>query len=212
MDDSTLAPPQSFRSRVNGGAASGRWSTDAIMTCVTGRIARPGRKRKPNGVRWRASEDRLAPDVDRSAGELPLDRVREGETTPGFRACPMRSTERLVRFLLHVSSGRVFDRLISGMAGPRRSGNDTAGVTFHPGIPVRPPASRFLLRAFQPIACVAVQIIVGRRDCAGPAATNEAFRNDELAPSVANVNLEADFGRYSEMRRRPPWFEMQTPL
>src|SRR5258705_5814607 len=42
----------------------------------------------------------------------------------------------------------------------RWSPNSAAGMAFHPEIPIRPPASRLLLRLFQPVPGIGIQIIV----------------------------------------------------
>ena len=66
----------------------------------------------------------------------------------------------LVGFLLHISAGRGFDSLIPGVSRLGRCRADSAGVTLHPGIPIGPPASRFLLCSFQPTIGIQYELIV----------------------------------------------------
>src|SRR5882724_3386858 len=47
-----------------------------------------------------------------------------------------------------------------GITRLRWSPNGTAGMAFHPEIPVRPPASRLLLRLFQPVPGLGIQVAV----------------------------------------------------
>src|SRR6267378_4739612 len=90
---------------------------------------------------------------------------------------PVRGSA-LVGFLLHIPARRGFDSLILGVArfGSRA---DSARMTLHPSIPIRPPASRFLLRFFQPTIWIRYKLIVQ------PMATLVAGRRINDARNVA---------------------------
>src|SRR5260370_6583890 len=66
----------------------------------------------------------------------------------------------LVGFLLHIPARRGFDSLILGVARLGRRRADSARMALHPNIPIRPPASRFLLRFFYPTIGIRYDLIV----------------------------------------------------
>src|SRR5215470_8042128 len=70
------------------------------------------------------------------------------------------ATRASIRFLLHIAAGGRLDHAEVGVAGLSRRGNGAAGVTFHPGVPIRPPASRIFVSPFKPALRVAIQIVV----------------------------------------------------
>src|SRR6516165_7022146 len=90
-----------------------------------------------------------------TSGHREPSRLREG-----ISARSRNEASRLIGFLLHVAAGRGLKRLIVAVARMRWRGDLAAGMTFHPGVPVRPPASRLFLRSLQPIACLGAKIVI----------------------------------------------------
>src|SRR5262249_35343759 len=62
--------------------------------------------------------------------------------------------------LLHVPPWRALDHPIVAVAGLRCRRDRAAGMTFHPAVPIGPPASRLFFRSVQPILRLATQIVI----------------------------------------------------
>ena len=67
---------------------------------------------------------------------------------------------RLLRLLFHITAGRGLDHAESIVAQFHRGLDGDARMTLHPGIPVRPPASRLLVGAVEPALRIELEVVV----------------------------------------------------